>query len=277
MNQNTMITTQMNQNTMITKIDRGNGTFQWYQSEFDKHPYTAYDTIYISFGSKFNQTYIKYTLPYNKHITKYSNAEFQMLPHFYRNRPGKTLAICIDRFENEVAKQENLEILANIGQTEQNIEFIMCDLDGTIQLFEYITQYLIDKLSGIQRDNNKSMDETNFMIANYLRFISPNHTEYYLEQNLAGAIDKLLSKTAFRGCFYQWFGYQPNIYHFIYKYENQYISYMLHLLYGILEKTLDEEELTMYNKDEVRRMIDCPTHKKIYDVFMTVSHDICHA
>lgn len=260
----------MNSNhPMVSIIERGNATPEWYQCQFDKHDFSGFDYIYISLGSKFNRTHIEYLLPYNRSVVKYSNADFQILPAFYRNKPDKkTLSICIDRFENADIKDKNIEIVSNIHQTEQNIKFILCDLDGTIQLFEMLIQYIIDKLISLQ--------ETNLMIANYLRFVSPNHTEYYLEQNLSNAIDKLLSKTPFRSCFYQWFGYQPNTYNFIYKYQEQFMTYGVYFLCEILEKLLDIEELTIYNKDDVRKLITCPKQRNIYDMFLKHSLDICH-
>jgi len=210
-------------------------------------------------------------MPYNKIIDKISNAEFQMIPAFYRktNPPKKTLAICIDRFETPENKQENILLLTQVLENEPTIEMILCDLDATIQLFEHLVLFVIERCS-------PKIDENKLMIVNYINFISPNHTEYYLEQNLAEAINRILCNTRFRDCFYQWFGYHPNLYNFIYTYNAQYISYGLSFLCDILQKSIGNENLTIYNKHKVKQSIQCKSKQQLYDMFLQNVRDICH-
>lgn len=237
----------------------------------------TYDFIYISLGSKFNQYHIQYTMPYNKIIHKISNAEFQMIPAFCRNKPDKKiLSICIDRFETANTKQENIDILAKILDHEPNIEMILCDLDGTVQLFETIIQFIIEQIEKCTLDQSLLFDEKKMAIVNYINFISPNHTEYYLEQKISETIHKIICNTRFHDSFYQWFGYQPNLYNFIYKYKAQYISYGMTFLCDILQKSIGNEELTIYNKDKVIHSINCSRNRELYEMFFKNVRDICH-
>jgi hypothetical protein len=188
-------------------------------------------------------------MPYNKIIHKISNAEFQMIPAFCRNKPDKKiLSICIDRFETDTIKQENIDMLTKILKREPNIEMILCDLDGTVQLFENIIQFIVQQIEKCMVKSSFFTTENKIMIVNYINFISPNHTEYYLEQKVTEVINKIICNTRFHGSFYQWFGYQPNLFNFIYKYKAQYISYGVAFLCDILQKSIGNEELTNYNK-----------------------------
>jgi len=204
-----------------------------FQQTIDQLDLTKYEFIYISLGSKFNEETIVY--PYcGKEIQKKSNAVYQMIPEFIRAK--KALSICIDRFDKN-SQQKTKDII------ESTIDFIICDLDGTIQLFEQLITFLKDKFIYYDIDPNI------VMIANYIRFISPNHTEYYLEQNLSDAIVKVLYNTPYSDRLYEWFGYQPNLYNIIYKYKRFIIG--LSYICTMLQKKIGNNELSLYNIDSL--------------------------
>lgn len=208
-----------------------------FKSVFETHTLSEYECIYISLGSKYNEATIEYQYQTNQSIHKKSNAEWQMLPGFVRCK--KTLAICIDRFENEQVKQENREILKNI--LSENVTMIICDLDGTLQLFEAITIFIIQQL-GIYK-----IQSNNAIIVNYIRFINPNHIENYLEENLSSTLYKILEKTIYSNSFYEWFGYQPNLYNIIYKYNCRIIYYLLLSVIDVLQRNIKSTPLSTSN------------------------------
>lgn len=220
---------QMNQITETTGITE-------FKSVFEKHTLSDYECIYVSLGSKYNGKLVDYQYT-NKSICKRSNAEWQMLPGFVRCK--KTLAICIDRFENENAKNNNRNILED--SESENVTIIICDLDGSIQLFEAIISIIIQQFDIYQIHRNM------VIIVNYIRFISPNHTENYLEENLSSSIYKILSKTVYCSSLYEWFGYQPNLYNIIYRYNEPCISCILSNVINILQKNIKNDNLSTSN------------------------------
>ena len=196
-----------------------------FQNVFEQYTLSEYEYIYISIGSKFNQKIIEYPMA-KQTIKKVSNAKWQMLPGFIRCK--KTLSICIDRFENKEIKQENTRILKT--EKEPNIEIIVCDIDGSIQLMEQMVRYITNSL------NNQSISKNNVIIVNYIRFIHPNHTEIYLEEQLSSCIQKIVEKTPYNNCFYEWFGYQSNLYNIIYRYNNRIVYHIIYCIQNILQK-----------------------------------------
>lgn len=208
-----------------------------FKSVFETYTLSDYKYIYVSLGSKYNEQFIEYQYTMNQIIRKRSNAEWQMLPGFVRC--NKTLAICIDRFENENVKSENCNILEDIGR--ENISMIICDLDGTIKLFESIITCIIQQASIYEIHKN------NIIIVNYIRFIKPNHTENYLEENLSSSIYKIMEKTVYRDSLYEWFGYQPNLYNIIYRYNERIIYCILSNVINVLQRKLKNDHLSIFN------------------------------
>lgn len=208
-----------------------------FRSVFKTFILSEYECIYVSLGSKYNQQYIEYKVPINETVKKMSNAEWQMIPGFIRGK--KTLSICIDRFEGSKDKEKNNKILKKI--MDPNITMIICDIYGTVQLFEFIISIILEQLKLY------SIPQSTFIIVNYLRFISPNHTENYLEENVSHYIQKKMDKTIYRNCLYEWFGYQPNLYNIIYRYNCRIISYMLSCIVLTLQKNIKNTELSSFN------------------------------
>jgi len=244
----------MNQYIATTGIDN-------FKEVLSRYDLSEFKCIYISLGSKYNERRIEYSIPNQQSVTKMSNATWQMIPGFTRYK--KTLSICIDRFENEDIKEENKRMILPL--LEDNIHFIVCDIDGTIQLFESIITLIIERVCIF------SISPENIIIVNYLRFISPNHTENYLEEKLSPSIQKLLSKTDYSNCFYEWFGYQPNLYNIIYRYNNRIIYNILSSVCKILQKKIRNDELSAIN---INVLFGESINTQFLEIFLKNTYDI---
>lgn len=256
----------MNELTEVTGIDELERTM-------NKTIFINYDSIYVSIGSKYNESTVEYLLPYNKTIKKQSNAGFQMIPGFIRNNKKKILCICVDRFENRNIKQKNIEIIESIILENQGenmskkIHMIIGDLDGTVQIFEKFIQIILQKCREF------SVKPKNLIVVNYLRFISPNHTEYYLEQNVSNALNAIFSKTVYSDCFYEWFGYQPNLFNIIYKYKSQVIYSILYSVCSLLQKIINDDEISCHNIEYIFNNIN-DIRPNILELFCKSCYDI---
>ena len=216
-----------------------------FKNSFETHVLSDYECIYISFGSKCKCK--------NPSMT---NANWRMIPGFIYDK--KSLALCIDRFENKKNKNINKNILKQ--HIASNVNIIICDIDRTIQIFEIILLFIIQRLT------TYSVNKENVIIVNYFRFTTPNHVEKYLEQNVSSCFQKVLMKTVYSNCFYEWFGYAPNLYNIIYRYNNRIIYNILPLVCKILKK-----ELSMQNIQFLSQELH---HSKIIELFLKNMYDI---
>lgn len=203
-----------------------------------------YENIYISIGSKYNEEFIYMTNKTGKQQTKWSNAMEQIAPHFYREKEN-SLILCVDSFnpqelEKNKSKIREIVLLSDI---------ILYDTNNTIQSIEefisYMTNYFIEK----------EILPEKVLIANYVRFISPNHTENYFEENIPKVIYKGLTSpslpsssiVSYNTRFFQWFGYQPHTYHLLFNYHNyKYMVGYTNILY-LLNDIYDEDYLSYSN------------------------------
>lgn len=167
-----------------------------------------YDYIYISIGSKPNQTMVPFS-PNNKK----SNAYEQMFPVFLQREDKKILVIVIDKFNkrllNHVSNQLNRVLTDNIDF------YILNGLCNKKFLSEFL-QLFVEKLKDI------NFPPLSFMICNYVRFMNtPNEIELDSEKYVPQIIQEKLNETEiYDNCFYQWFGYRYYFYNYIYKYKN---------------------------------------------------------
>ena len=171
-----------------------------------------YDYIYISIGSKPNQSMVPFSP--NK---KKSNAYEQMFPVFLQREDKKILVIVIDKFNkrllNHVSNQLNRVLTDNIDF------YILNGLCNKKFLSEFL-QLFVEKLKDI------NFPPSLFMICNYVRFMNtPNEIELDSEKYIPQIVQEKLNETeAYDNCFYQWFGYRYYFYNYIYKYKNLQIS-----------------------------------------------------
>jgi hypothetical protein len=260
-----MIKMQNNQNNQNNKNIMETSGISEFKNIFEKIDLTIYDYIYVSMGSKYNNSEtITYTIA-NKTIHKKTNAEWQMIPEFIRNISNqmKTLVICIDRFENNTIKKTNIDVLSHI--INNGMYIIICDLDGTIHLFESIID-IITK-SAVKY----AIPPEKIMIVNFIRFIYPNHTESYLEENLSKSLHKQLLQTAYTDCLYEWFGYQPNLYNIVYKYNAQSLFIILSSVINTLNKNIEHCELT---SDNIHILENSTINRRFLGIFLKNTFDI---
>jgi hypothetical protein len=198
-------------------------------------PFSNYSYIYISIGSKQNDTVVHYEYPPKKPIVKYSNAYFQMLPPFVKSRRDPTLVICLEQ-----------GILQAKPQCNSNIQIFLYDTGTGLPSLQLALTTISNRLIGFPKER--------IIIANFIRFISPNSQEAYIETEIPEMILSILSKRHLDDRFYQWFGYQPNLYSVMYR-PNQIMYMYLTRMYMSLSKNLGTNELNIYS---IERLLDDP-------------------
>jgi hypothetical protein len=231
-----------------------------------------FDSLYISFGSKFNNEFI-FILDKPK---QWSNAIEQMIPIFIREKEDQTvLIICLDTF-SPMELDINIEKIKEISHIKCDPHFILYNTDATIQSIEVFLSYMIPYIQKI--------DPENVMIANYICYISPNHIEHLMEEKTPKVIYNMLCKMEEEGergryktRFFQWLGYQNT--NLIYNYHHYRFmpgySNILYLLNSILEdEPLNTNNLyrivenpSVYLNSFLSNVIDitCPIELSLYD------------
>jgi len=195
-------------------------------------PISNYSYIYVSIGAKENAPLIHYQYPPKKEITKRSNAHFQLLPPFVRNRREPTLVICIEKDlpENPLGRSPLC-----VAQGEANI--ILYDTHGNLDTLTSLMTNLIDRLVDFPKER--------VIIANFVRFVSPNEKEAQTETDVHETVFSILSKRNYEDRLYQWFGYQPNLYSLVFRPNLFVYSYMTEICRS-LSNRFGEHELTIY-------------------------------
>jgi hypothetical protein len=218
-----------------------------------------YDTIYISFGSKFNIDFF-----YLNKIQQWSNSIEQIMPIFIREKENhRSLLICIDSFSpNEL--QENIskikeKIIPNI-LSSSNAHFILYNMDSTLQGIEYFLSYMTNYMIKCEIPQEK------VFIANYICFNSPNHTENFMQEKSPCVIYNILCKLGdgiYKTRFFQWFGYQQNTYHLIYNYNSyRFLIGYSNILYFL--KSILEHDFLNYNNLYRINNISKPVYLEIF-------------
>ena len=164
--------------------------------------YKSYDLYNLSIGSKYNNT---------DNTPFCSNAYLQMIPNFL-NRLKKILIIVVDIF-NEIELIKNINILKN-SSIDTQIDIVLLNHLFTTDILLLFLEYL----------EINQIIPNNCMIINYIKFLSPNETELYTEQNVSTIIRNILKEQfdgKYKNLFYQWFGYSEIFYNLIYN-DNMY-------------------------------------------------------
>lgn len=225
-----------------------------------------YDSIYISFGSKFNEETVYLN---NGDIRQWSNALEQIMPIFIRQKENhSSMIICIDTFST-IELSKNIEKIKNTIIpsicTTSNTDFILYNTESSLKSIELFLSYLI----------NLNIPTEKLMIVNYICFISPNHTEYLMEEKSSKLIYDILSKKeSYINQFYQWFGYQKNMYDLIYHYESYKYKFGHKDIIYLLDNILNDNRLNYTN---LYMITDCNIefNKSIYlEIFLKNTIDI---
>jgi len=206
----------------------------------------TYDYVYVSLGSKMNESYTTFSYP-TKNYRLPSNAEYQMVPEFIRLQPetNKILSLVIDDFHNSTLHKWNVQHMQNTLCYYQNVQLIFFD---QIVSLSTITN-IIQTLNNLFKD---SICPTRFLLCNYICFKSSNPIEFKLENDLPNKIQKAMD-LKYKGCFYQWFGYSFYTYTHVYNYNSYHLQKLMNFTYisSLLNKTLKNNQLDIYNIESV--------------------------
>ena len=175
----------------------------------DKLSNFPYKHVYVSIGSKFNQTYIQINGRSEK-----TNANIQILPKFLKKE--EQLIIMIDRISTEDSKLDHLEYIND--RVSNNSKCILLNRYADKDFIEGFFDILLPKLF------DHYIDPNNFIISTFLRFLnSPNE----IERNSAKMIQKtiydylkIFQDEIYLNCFYEWFGYEDILRDYIYNYNS---------------------------------------------------------
>lgn len=186
------------------------------QTIFEVTANTPLTRVYVSIGSKLNNQNV-----YDKeHPHWQSNALNQMFPTFLCTSvdeaiyDNNTLIIVIDKF-NPVEYSRNEVLLLNRLKKTQRSHIVIFNTLCSEKFIISFMNYLIHMCT----QNNLASD--NLMLCNYTKFYSiPNKQEVAQSYFISPLINKLLNKTTcYKGCLYEWFGYDYSMYNFICDYN----------------------------------------------------------
>ena len=206
-----------------------------------------YKKIYISIGSKWNDHTYEYNQIYGNQINRETNTHLQLVPNFMKNRNEKVLLIALDQFDNVENRMKNFKMVQN--KLTSNMDFI--------EIIEI---------------NNISPDD--FMITNYICFQNPNPQEYFTEKNTKNIIYDLLKNSIYIDCYYQWFGYQENLYNIIYKYNKYNSMYRFNEILCVLHTLLRSNLFGVDNLSYVYDYYTSQKHNLYFTVFLNNVVDI---
>lgn len=173
-----------------------------------------YDFVYVSLGSKWNEDYIRFSQPKHMRVHKFkTNAPYQMIPNFLRNREKRSLVIVIDRFYEEPNKAKNKDILIQCLEESNNIDTILVgNLSSNAQLNSII--YTI-----VNKVVLEKVDPRNFMICNYIKFPNDQILFHGDTEHTIYNLLKSQENKKYGDCLYVWFGYLYQFYDYIYRYN----------------------------------------------------------
>ncbi len=205
----------------------------------------TYDYVYISLGSKMNESHTTFSYPLKNNIIT-SNAEYQMIPGFVRLQPetNKILSLVIDDFHNTTLHKWNIKHMENTLRYHKNIQLVLFDHMITLSNITHVIQTLNTLF--------KNVCPTRLLLCNYICFKSSNVNELNFENELPNKIQKTMS-VRFKESFYQWFGYSFYTYHHIYHYNSYYLQKLMCFAYisSLLNKILKKNQLDIYNIESV--------------------------
>lgn len=215
----------------------------------------GYDKIYISFGSKLNETFTKFDYPEKISKNKIlSNSIQQMMPAFIKTNDSdtRTLSVVIDNFENQHNINKNMVLLE--PEQKPNIDIVIfdkfCSQPFLFELIKYFVKLFI----------LFDLNQKNVMICNYVNYNNKtnNEIDLYSQKMIPETIQKVLDNQEFEKytyCFYQWFGYKFYFYNFIYNYK------IIELLASVNDNWLNDFEILV--KQLINENVDSTKKQKI--------------
>ena len=188
---------------MATIIE--NNILESFRESLSNFPYKY---VYVSIGSKFNESHVKIN-----DFSEKTNANVQILPKFLKKE--EQLIIMIDRISTEESKLDHLEYIDD--RVNKNSKCIILNNYADKNFLEEFLDILLPKLF------DHYIDPNNFVISTFLKFLNaPNG----IEKNSAKIIQttiydylKLFQDRIYLNCFYEWFGYESILYDYIYNFN----------------------------------------------------------
>ena len=218
-----------------------------------------YKYVYISIGSKWNQQTYDYKNRYGQTKNRVTNSILQMIPNFLQDREN-SLIICMDQFRDMEIRMTNFNIIKN--ELNENTDFIFYDNMEVQSFLQFIMEII-------------HIPPENLMIVNYVRFLyNPNALEYKMENELPVIIQDVLEPTIYKKCFYQWFGYQVNLYNMIYNYSSYKQMFRFSEILCTFDTLLDSNLLCLENIEYVYNYYKSQKHYEYFKTFLKNVLDI---
>lgn len=185
--------------------------------------------IYVSIGSKYTEPRLE--------NGQYTNSIFQMIPFFLCNdssaridNPKDVINIMIDVFSSgDLSLERTISEIGRLNNwvdDSSNITMFIIDLNTIYQeimlthklknqpKFDVIKE-IIETITETVRD--KHIDSRNYMVCNYVKFKHPNASETEVLEKMPETVHNALDKYGYTGSEYNWLGYNPIFYNFIYQ------------------------------------------------------------
>lgn len=230
-------------------------TIEELQIDLDKTNKNDIEFFYLSIGSKLNEYYVD--LKNNK---THSNASYQMIPQFLRNPDESAklkIIIIFDSF-NKSDLKTNRDVLMKNSTFLTKIFVVNMELrNENVHLFETFILNVINQFD--------FLDNKHFMICNFIKHMNePNYQEKESENLVENKIPILLKNTKFENNYYVWFGYNLNLYNFVFN-KKEFSNLMNHY-YNIkkLETFLKSNSYTEENLQISQHVYDLTDFENIY-------------
>jgi hypothetical protein len=212
---------------------------------------TKYQYVYLSIGSKKNEERVSFNYP-NTNLSLTTNAEYQMIPMFLREREtiDKVLIIIIDDFHNEGLKIHNTNLLLDIQSNHQNIEIVLVDHILTLNTIGLYLKRIADT------NTRHKLDASRFMVTNFICFKRPNQKQLNFENDLPVTIQRCLNvlhEGYYDNCFYQWYNYAYYTYNYIYCYNKFNLQRLITIrrLFALINTVIENSILTEDNCNNI--------------------------
>lgn len=225
-----------------------------------------YEKVYVSIGSKWNESTYEYKQIYGNTKTRCTNSHLQMIPNFMKDRKERVLLIVLDQFHDKDNRTTNFRIVQR--ELSDTMDFVFYDNIDHLDVIKTFVQYIYEMIELHQ------VAPEHFMITNFIRFQRPNTLEYSMEMKTPENIDKILKPTIYAECFYQWFGYQENLYNMVYNYSRYKNMFRFSEILCTIHTLLYSDLLSVENMAYVYEYYKTQTNHLYFEIFLKNVVDI---
>ena len=184
---------------------------------------SEYKYLYVSLGGKYNQPLVSFHNPAYLSSNQYqTNASFQMIPAFLRQRPSdsRVLVVVVDEYETDQIREANQHIVDQLCSQFLHIDVVLyhkkLHLDDVPRIANVFVRFA----------QSRAIAPSQCMFCNFIRFrgclcIDVAQLEAEIPRIFQKTLDsETITGGAYAGCLYQWFGYQFYVYHLVYSYKH---------------------------------------------------------